>query len=302
MLPGLSAAIAAPSFGTKSSVTVATGPEGDPWVVPAGVSVIWAKLWGSGGGSGACRFEGVNSGPGGGGGYAEAYIPVTPGETITVVVGPGGDGGLSVDRAGGKSGYGPTAIIRSSTFLLVAPTGAGGGGTGNSATETGGAGAPGGNNVSGSSGSTAPNAGGGVGGGGASAPSTGGTGGTGGGAGTDGSAGVATDIPSPGTTNGSGPGGANANNGGGGGGGGGGYYGGGGGEGGDSTGGGGGGGGIGYTAANNWGTRFIAGSGATVANASDVDYVASTGNGGAAQSTNATDGITGQIGLIVIRY
>ncbi|MGE0725175.1 MAG: hypothetical protein AB7O45_12415, partial [Alphaproteobacteria bacterium] len=109
--------------------------------VPTGVTTISLKLWGGGGG-------GSNTGVGGGGGFVEGDIPVTPGETLTIVVGDGGKvgssleaggsvgpGGASAISRGGDSGAngirynagggGATGVLRGSTPLAIAPGGGG---------------------------------------------------------------------------------------------------------------------------------------------------------------------------------
>ena len=109
------------------------------FTVPAGVSYIFAKLWGAGGGCG--RAGGWSYGAdGGGGGHSYALIPVSPGENLTVRVGGGGStvvqassfgggGGAqsSTDLIYGGQGGGGTYIFRSSTPLLIAGGGGGGG-------------------------------------------------------------------------------------------------------------------------------------------------------------------------------
>lgn len=129
--------------------------------IPAGYNFIEVFAWGAGGGGGfysaACN--------GGAGGYTSAIIPVTPLETLPVIVGAGGTssdygyqvaqmarlygfGGLptSTNTAFTGHGGGLTAIKRGSIWLLVA---AGGGGGGCEAGADGGAGG-GTNGVSGS--------------------------------------------------------------------------------------------------------------------------------------------------------
>ena len=110
------------------------------WVVPAGVSNIYAKLWGGGGGGG--HYGGWTFGSwGGGGGHTRGIIPVTPGETLTLRVPRGGyanpgttnaypGGGSST--AGGDNQYsaggaGYCGIFRGSTPLMIAGGGGGGG-------------------------------------------------------------------------------------------------------------------------------------------------------------------------------
>jgi hypothetical protein len=58
-------------------------------VIPAGVTWIFLKLWGAGGGAG--RRGGWEWGSdGGGGGHTRGLFPVTPGETLLIKVGRGG--------------------------------------------------------------------------------------------------------------------------------------------------------------------------------------------------------------------
>src|SRR6478609_3202293 len=65
-----------------------TGADGTPqsWTVPAGVTSATFDLWGASGGSAAAGL------PGGQGGHVVATVPVTPGQTFTIMVGGrGGD-------------------------------------------------------------------------------------------------------------------------------------------------------------------------------------------------------------------
>lgn len=104
------------------------------YVVPAGITAIHVKLWGAGGGR-----------EGGSGAFVSGNLAVTPGETLTIIVGGGGilgpNSGLSASpyggggRAVGDTFFGPpgagggrSAIRRGSTELVTA--GAGGGGYG----------------------------------------------------------------------------------------------------------------------------------------------------------------------------
>ncbi|MDW8274268.1 MAG: Ig-like domain-containing protein [Chitinophagales bacterium] len=139
------------------------------YTVPPGVNAIRVKMWGAGGGSG----DNTNCGNGGGGAYVEGILCVTPGETLTIIVGEGGargtanssgafngssafgGGGIGrqEDRGGGNGG-GRSAIRRGSTELATAGGGGGGGGSGtNSGNGTrycgGGGGAVGGNGTRG---------------------------------------------------------------------------------------------------------------------------------------------------------
>lgn len=156
------------------------------WVVPDGVTKITVQVTGAGGGGTA---SGYNFGGGGGGGsclkkgatvLAEAeggrganyneisgkpgsvtstVVSVTPGDTLTVLIGGGGGGGgysTTANNGGGGGGYGPCGIggAGGSSSSAAGGTGGqdygGGGGAsgtvagGNAATSTGGTGANGG--------------------------------------------------------------------------------------------------------------------------------------------------------------
>ena len=103
------------------------------FVVPNGVTSIWVKLWGAGGGS----WDATQGGPGGGGGFVLAELAVSAGEQLTIVVGErgqdsfaqtviyggGGHGGLFAGNGGGRS-----AIRRGVTELVTAAAGGGAGG------------------------------------------------------------------------------------------------------------------------------------------------------------------------------
>jgi len=113
------------------------------FVVPAGVTYIYAKLWGAGGGAG--RQGGWSYGSdGGGGGHTRGIIPVTPGATIYVKVGSGGytanlnntvyggggTGGGTGDSAYSGMGGGFCGLFNSSVAFANALAIAGGGGGG----------------------------------------------------------------------------------------------------------------------------------------------------------------------------
>ncbi|MFA7219224.1 MAG: hypothetical protein WC119_01810 [Synergistaceae bacterium] len=108
------------------------------FIVPAGVTSITTKVWGAGvlnplaGGAGAGVL-------GGAGGYSKGILAVTPGETLTIIVGEGGQyntasynaygGGGSVaagDPRYSGGGGGRSAIRRGSTELVTAGGGGGG--------------------------------------------------------------------------------------------------------------------------------------------------------------------------------
>ncbi len=120
--------------------------------VPAGTTSIDIVCVGAGGGGGegARGYGGSSTGTlvgdfdkacagglGGAGGFMTASIPVTPGETLTILVGDGGLGGTGSsyfsgqDSQGGRNGGlggGVSAVLRGGTILAIA--GAGGGGSG----------------------------------------------------------------------------------------------------------------------------------------------------------------------------
>jgi hypothetical protein len=78
------------------------------FVVPGGITRIFVKMWGAGGGAGS--YGGWRQGStGGGGGYSEAIVPVVPGQTLTIRV--GGRGSMRPGTAaawpnGGQAGTG----------------------------------------------------------------------------------------------------------------------------------------------------------------------------------------------------
>jgi|GEM_PF-1747221 len=294
-------------------------------VVPEGVTSITAKLWGAGGGGGVGSGAGqVTGGSGGGAGYMTGTITVTPGETITVLVGSGGAKGAATTDGGDGGGF--SALRRgASTYLFIAAGGGGGGGmTGNQSNAYAGGGGGGQVGKEGNFGSQTigctPLAAAGCGG----TQTAGGAGGTGWGTGADGTAGAslaggnggAAGTGGAGGTGGGGSGNTNGN--GGGGGGGGGFFGGGGGENGFSAttgaGGGGGGGGSsfatsttatatstveGNTGAASSGTGPV--SGGTAGNSSDPQYTGNAGLGGTGASTAAA-ATAGNDGLVVITF
>ncbi len=96
------------------------------FTVPDGVYRIKCRVIGGGGGAGGSASA-KSGGGGGAGGYAEGWIDVTPGQTITITVGAGGQGGTAGNfgTSGGLSSVGG--------FMSASGGGygdAGGGGTG----------------------------------------------------------------------------------------------------------------------------------------------------------------------------
>jgi hypothetical protein len=118
------------------------------FVVPSGITQIYFKMWGGGGGQGY-RATATNDwnyyAPGGAGGFTHGIISTTPGETLTIIVGGGGAGtGINPVRAFGGGGVatdtnnytgtgGGRSAIRRGTTELATAGGGGGGGTTRSA-------------------------------------------------------------------------------------------------------------------------------------------------------------------------
>jgi len=71
------------------------------FVVPDDVTELLVKIWGPGGGSG--NYSG--SGGGGPGGFSTGLLTVTPGETLYLAVGSGGDRPISATGNGGLGGW-----------------------------------------------------------------------------------------------------------------------------------------------------------------------------------------------------
>ena len=73
------------------------------WVVPAGVTSLTIETWGAGG-SGGRRTSTGRAGGGGGGAYSRTTsLAVSPGQTIYINVGAGGDGSSATPGPGGDS-------------------------------------------------------------------------------------------------------------------------------------------------------------------------------------------------------
>jgi hypothetical protein len=124
----------------KVKVVFQTNASEQSWAVPSGVTHIYAKLWGSGGGGGSPGGWSFGS-HGGGGGHTRGVVPVTPGEVLTVRVPRGGyanpgatnapfGGGSSTgggDNQYGSGGGGYCGLFRGAIPLLIAGGGGGGG-------------------------------------------------------------------------------------------------------------------------------------------------------------------------------
>lgn len=109
--------------------------------VPAGYDKATLKVWGPGGGGPRAGTD-----AGGGGGFAQSQVSVTPGETLTVVVGAGGaagSGGASIAGGGALTGVFRGSTLSTATPLAIA--GGGGGGAFGTTTHSAQGGAGGGN-------------------------------------------------------------------------------------------------------------------------------------------------------------
>jgi hypothetical protein len=129
-IPLVTSIVAPTPLAAQSGSTVQFNITGAPqsFTVPAGITSLQVDLLG---GSGA--GEATTSFTAGPAGRVQATLPVTPGETLTIMVGtPGGNGGAGGFNGGGAGanggfgGGGASDIRRSSTRLIVA----GGGGAG----------------------------------------------------------------------------------------------------------------------------------------------------------------------------
>lgn len=160
------------TFATITNQISYTTPGTYSYVVPAGVTTVSAvAVGGGGGGASNSALNGVSGGGGGGGALHWRTFTVTPGETLTVVVGSFGFGGFGVGLNDGSAG-GDSYIRRSSTDLVFAGGGARGAFNSAGTTAAGGVsgfstlGGGGGNGGSGGGGSTSSTSGGGGGAGG----------------------------------------------------------------------------------------------------------------------------------------
>ena len=69
------------------------------WVCPPNLDTIVVECWGGGGGGGGVSLYLCAKGTvgGGGGAYSKTKVPVIPGNTYSLTVGQGGNGGYSSD-------------------------------------------------------------------------------------------------------------------------------------------------------------------------------------------------------------
>lgn len=99
------------------------------FIVPAGTTLLKARICGGGGGGGT-GLPGMGGGGSGAGGYAEGVLPVLPGQAITVTVGSSGSAGVvngNLAGAGGTSIFGPLTATGGSAGANAAAFAPGGG-------------------------------------------------------------------------------------------------------------------------------------------------------------------------------
>lgn len=98
------------------TATYDSGNSATDWTVPAGVQSIDVQVTGAGGGGSS-----YSNSRGGHGAIVAVTIPTTPGETLTIGVGSGGQGGTP-----GGGGGGMSYIKRGTEYLVIAGGGGGG--------------------------------------------------------------------------------------------------------------------------------------------------------------------------------
>lgn len=122
------------SFPADSGTQNYTTPGTYSFTVPNGIYQITTSVYAGGGGAGSSWFCGnaVMGGSGGAGGYlASQTRSVTPGETLNIVVGGGGAGGIYPGFClGASSGSNGGSSSISGSFGSISATGGGGGGQG----------------------------------------------------------------------------------------------------------------------------------------------------------------------------
>lgn len=100
---------------TRYSNNVSFSSGSGTWTVPADVTKIMVEVWGGGGG-GSC------AGGGGGGGYISGYFTVTPGSSVSYVVGGEGSGS-NCEFTTSNHGSNSTATVGSVTLTGFAGLG-----------------------------------------------------------------------------------------------------------------------------------------------------------------------------------
>lgn len=101
------------------------------FTIPTGVTALKVTVVGGGGGGGGCQQDGGNSGGGGGGAGSgvQFFTSLTPGATLSVTVGAGGNAGSGGGGNGGTGGTSQIASGNQSITTLSATGGTGGSGS-----------------------------------------------------------------------------------------------------------------------------------------------------------------------------
>ncbi|HOZ92847.1 MAG TPA: hypothetical protein PK242_02110, partial [Ottowia sp.] len=133
------AALALPLAAQAATQTFTT-PGSHSWTVPPGVTHIRVQALGGGGGGGdGVANDGQSASGGPGGLVTSGNLSVTPGQTLTIVVGGGGGASGELEGMGqGGGGGGASSVQVGSTWIVA---GGGGGGSyynDNSVSDTGG--------------------------------------------------------------------------------------------------------------------------------------------------------------------
>ena len=115
-----------------------TTPGTYTFTAPSGVTSVTVECWGGGGAGGGATYRYYGGAGGAGGAYATKVVSVTPGNSYTVTVGSGGNGGTGDGPSGGSSWF-------KNTNTVLAKGGQGGqanGGSAGSGTTSGSIGTP----------------------------------------------------------------------------------------------------------------------------------------------------------------
>jgi len=128
----------ASSGGGIGNTTITVYTASGTFTVPAGVTKVMVEVFSGGGGAAAgCNSCLPGSYPeggtgGGGGGYCRAMVTVTPGASMAVTVGAGGNGGFgdgANGSAGGTSSFGGLVVVQGGAAGVHNSSGAAGGWT-----------------------------------------------------------------------------------------------------------------------------------------------------------------------------
>lgn len=96
--------------GAGGTEVLYTTPGTFTWIAPPGITQVYVECVGGGGGGGG-NIGNQGAGGGGGGAYAARQaVPVTPGNTYTVVVGAAGSGGTTATDGGSSTFTGDSSV------------------------------------------------------------------------------------------------------------------------------------------------------------------------------------------------